>query len=132
VSDVSAHFVFETALAYQRTAALLAAVKLDIFTMIGSEMQTADELASRTGASARGIRILCNFLTAIGLLKKQGLAYVLSPTAQTFLNETSALASGDIVEFHLRTNNSVACCFQDEAGQSSAGKRAGIDIDPIR
>jgi hypothetical protein len=40
MSDISANPVFDAAMAYQRTAALVAAVKLDIFTAIGSGMTT--------------------------------------------------------------------------------------------
>ena len=63
--------VFETALAYQRTAALTAAVRLDIFSLIGSGAATVEAIALRTEASPRGARILCDYLTVIGLLQKQ-------------------------------------------------------------
>jgi 2-polyprenyl-3-methyl-5-hydroxy-6-metoxy-1,4-benzoquinol methylase len=86
-------------MAYQRTAALVAAVKLGIFTAIGSGHLTADELAHRTGASARGLRMLCDFLTVIGLLEKNELDYSLPEQARIFLDEASPFAMGSIVDF---------------------------------
>ena len=65
--------VFDIAMSYQKTAALIAAVKLDIFTIIGAESASLHDLVTRTGASDRGLRILCDYLTVIGLLKKQEL-----------------------------------------------------------
>jgi hypothetical protein len=46
---------FETAFAYQRTAALRAAVDLDVFTAIGEGAETVATLATRCAASERGI-----------------------------------------------------------------------------
>jgi SAM-dependent methyltransferase len=99
MSDASVNLVFDAAMAYQKTAALVAAVKLDIFTTIGSKKMTAEELATCTGASARGLRMLCDFLTVIDLLKKTGATYSLSNTAKIFLDESSPFAMGSIVDF---------------------------------
>ena len=74
MSDSDENPVFDIAMAYQTTAALIAAVKLDIFTAIGSETVSANQLASRIRASDRGVRILCDYLTVLGLLKKEELA----------------------------------------------------------
>jgi hypothetical protein len=51
MSDTPENPVFDIAIAYQRTAALMAAVKLDIFTIFGSETMALDDLASRASAS---------------------------------------------------------------------------------
>ena len=99
MSNSTENPVFEIALAYQRTAALIAAVKLDIFTAIGSNTVSLDELARRTGASNRGLRILCDYLTVIGLLDKQEQDYSLKHIARTFLDEGAPLAMGKIVDF---------------------------------
>lgn len=56
---------YEAALAYQKTASLMAAIKLDIVTLIGGG-DTSDSLAQKTAASKRGIRILCDSLTVMG------------------------------------------------------------------
>jgi hypothetical protein len=99
MSASSENPVFDIALGYQRTAALIAAVKLDIFTAIGAEMVSVDDLISRTGASSRGLRILCDYLTIIGLLKKRDAHYGLTHIARTFLDESAPLAMGKIVDF---------------------------------
>ncbi|MGA7487762.1 MAG: class I SAM-dependent methyltransferase [Xanthobacteraceae bacterium] len=91
--------VYDAVLAYQRTAALTAAVKLDIFTLIGAGTMTADALATHTGASSRGLRILCDYLTVIGLLAKQDSSYGLTPSARRFLDRSSPLAFGSCIDF---------------------------------
>ncbi|HEY2826926.1 MAG TPA: class I SAM-dependent methyltransferase [Pirellulales bacterium] len=91
--------IFDVALAYQKTAALIAAVKLDIFTVVGADTLSLDDLSSRTGASPRGLRILCDYLTVIGLLEKQDSRYTLTHVARTFLDESAPLAMGRIVDF---------------------------------
>jgi ubiquinone/menaquinone biosynthesis C-methylase UbiE len=70
---------------------------LDLFTVIGVETLSLDDLSSRTGASSRGIRILCDYLTVIGLLEKRDSRYSLTHVARTFL--TAPVAMGKIVDF---------------------------------
>ena len=91
--------VFDLAIAYQKTAALIAAVKINVFSVIGPKALSIDEIASRTDASSRGLRILCDYLAVLGLLRKQQERYSLSPVAQTFLDESSPFAQGTIVDF---------------------------------
>ena len=91
--------VFDIAMGYQRTAALIAAVRLDIFTVIGAETVSLDDLATRTSASGRGLRILCDYLAVIGLLEKRDSHYALTHVARTFLDESAPLAMGKIVDF---------------------------------
>ena len=64
--------VFDTLIAYQRTAALRAAIELDLFRAIGEGPGDVPSIAQRCAASERGIRILCDFLTINGLLSKTG------------------------------------------------------------
>jgi hypothetical protein len=64
--------IFETLNAYQRTAALRAAIDLDFFTAIADGKKSAPEIASRTGASEKGARVLCDFMTVIGFMTKNG------------------------------------------------------------
>jgi hypothetical protein len=65
---------YDAALAYQKTAALTAAIKLNIVALIAGGATSSDALAEKTGASGRGIRILCDFLAVMGLLTKQDAA----------------------------------------------------------
>jgi len=91
--------VFEIATAYRKTAALIAAVNLDIFTIIGSSTLTVDQLVARTSAAPRGLRILCNYLTSMGLLTKDESCYSLTQISRTFLDAASPFAMGQTIEF---------------------------------
>lgn len=99
MKETAANPVIDAAMAYQRTAALVAAVKLGIFTTIGPGKLNADDLARRTRASPRGLRILCDFLTVMGLLEKKDSAWSLPEASRTFLDEASPFAMGRIVDF---------------------------------
>jgi 2-polyprenyl-3-methyl-5-hydroxy-6-metoxy-1,4-benzoquinol methylase len=85
----SAELVFDTLNAYQRTAGLKAAIELDIFTAIGQGVNTVPKLAKRCEATERGVRILCDYLTIIGFLTKEGQEYALTPDSAMFLDRRS-------------------------------------------
>jgi ubiquinone/menaquinone biosynthesis C-methylase UbiE len=91
---------YEAALAYQKTAALMAAIKLDIVTLIGAGAATSDALAEKTGASSRGIRILCDFLTVMGLLAKQDGAYSVTEPGKRYLDPSSPAWMGSSIDFY--------------------------------
>ncbi len=63
---------FETINSYQRTAALKAAIELEVFTGVGEGKTTSQALAERAKTSQRGMRILCDYLTIIGIVDKKG------------------------------------------------------------
>jgi ubiquinone/menaquinone biosynthesis C-methylase UbiE len=123
--DPSENLVFEIATAYRKTAALIAAVKLDLFTMIGSETISLESLVSRTGASGRGLRILCDYLTVLGLLKKQNSQYSLTHIAQTFLDEASPFAMGKSIDF-LAAPEMLDLFFSDPASYVRRGASNGL------
>lgn len=100
-SQPSPALLFETINAYQRSAALKAAVELDLFTAIGEGHPTAAEIARRSQASERGVRILCDYLVIGGLLTKQGSAYHLTPDTAAFLDRRSPAYMGSTLEFLL-------------------------------
>lgn len=91
--------IFETANAYQRTFALKAAIELDVFTAIAEGNSTIEALARRCQASERGIRILCDYLTILGFLAKQGGAYSLTAVSATYLDRRSPTYFGTIPRF---------------------------------
>jgi precorrin-6B methylase 2 len=92
---------FDTVNAYQRTAAIKAAIQLDLFSAVGEGGRTAQEIAATCGASERGARILCDYLVVIGFLIKDGDRYKLTPDSATFLDRHSRAYSGDALEFLL-------------------------------
>jgi hypothetical protein len=89
--------VFETLLAYQRTAALRAAIEVDLFGALGAGPADAAELAGRCGISPRGCRILCDYLTTISVIEKDGSAYRHSPTSAIFLDPRSPASMASIL-----------------------------------
>jgi ubiquinone/menaquinone biosynthesis C-methylase UbiE len=92
---------FETMSGYQRSAAIKAAVELDLFTGIGEGKQTAAELAQRSEAEERGMRILCDYLAAMGFLTKQDGRYGLTQDSAIFLDRRSPAYMGSATEFLL-------------------------------
>jgi len=95
---------FETANAYQRSAALHSAVELGLFTAIGTGGSTAAQAASICESSERGVRILCDYLTIIGFLIKEGDVYKLTPDSAMFLDKGSRAYLGGTLQFlHLST-----------------------------
>lgn len=91
--------IFNTMIAFQETEALKAAIELDIFTAIADGANTASSLASKTGASERGVRILCDYFTTKGFLTKKGNQYSLTPDSATFLNRHSPACLASMVHF---------------------------------
>jgi len=93
--------VFDTLNGYQRTQALKTAIELELFTAIGEGYTTAKAIAERCGASERGTRIVCDYLTINGFLTKQGDEYSLTPDSATFLDKRSPAYMGTVTNFIL-------------------------------
>ena len=110
--------LFEILNAYQRTAALKAAIELDVFTAIGKGSNTVAAIAAATGGSERGVRILCDYLVTIGLLNKSP-EYSLTPDAAAFLDQRSPMYMGSIAQF--LTSRTLMESFRDVAGAVRKG-----------
>jgi len=91
--------IFQTFNAFQQTAALRAAIELDVFTAIGDRQTTVEEIAQRAKASERGVRILCDYLTVLGFLTKNETHYGLAPDAAMFLDRGSPAYMGKATRF---------------------------------
>ncbi len=91
--------IFQTLNAYQASAALKAAIELDIFTAIGEGEDTAAALAARCQVAERGARILCDYMTVMQLLSKEEGRYRLTPEAEMFLDRRSPAYLGGMVGF---------------------------------
>ena len=90
---------FQTINAHQRTEALKAAIELEVFTAIGEGNTTAEEIAKRCQTSEKGMRVLCDFLTTIEMLTKQGDHYALTLDSSVFLDKRSPAYLGGATEF---------------------------------
>lgn len=91
--------VFDTLMAHQRTAALRAAIELDLFRALGEGPGDVATLARRCSASERGVRILCDYLTVIGLLSKQDGRYSHTTTSALFLDPRSPACIASTARF---------------------------------
>ena len=95
----SPQLFFQTINAHQRTEALKAAIELEVFTAIGEGNTTAAAIANRCQTAERGMRILCDYLTIMGMLTKQNNEYALTLDSATFLDQRSPAYLGGAIEF---------------------------------
>ena len=100
-APVTPELFFDMLHGHQRTAALKAAIELDLFRAVGEGPGDAASLARQCAASERGIRILCDFLTIKGVLVKEEGRYRHSPTSATFLDPRSPACLAPTVHFML-------------------------------
>ena len=91
--------IFAELRAYERSAALKGAIDLELFTRIDEGASNPAEIAAKTGAPERGVRILCDFLTIAGHLTKSGSRYSLTLNSQLFLSKKSPAYLGSISDF---------------------------------
>ncbi|MBS1795787.1 MAG: class I SAM-dependent methyltransferase [Acidobacteria bacterium] len=96
---LSPQAIWETMTGFQRSEAFKAAVELDVFTNVGADGATADELAAACACAPRGIRILCDALTVMGFLAKRENRYSLTDQSAAFLDRRSPMFIGSAVEF---------------------------------
>lgn len=97
----SPDLIFDTLTAYQKSAALKAAIDLDLFTPLNDGPLRAEALAEKCNADPRGVRILSDYLVVHGLLLKRNGEYELTPDAKVFLSRKSPAYAGGAAEFLL-------------------------------
>jgi len=93
--------IFNAINAYEQTEAMKSAIELEIFTAIAEGNTAAATIAQRCGASERGVRSLCDFLTIHGFLLKEGVEYGLAPDSALFLDRHSPAYVGTAIDFLL-------------------------------
>jgi ubiquinone/menaquinone biosynthesis C-methylase UbiE len=101
---------FDTIGAYQRTEALRTAIELDLFSHVAAGQHTVAELAKACQAAPRGVRILTDYMTILGFLRKHGDRYELTADAKVFLDRQSPAYLGGTVGFVLAPG--LRECFQ--------------------
>lgn len=121
IEDISSH--------YREAQLLFAANRLGVFSALGTRTMSADELAQALDADTRGIRILCDGLVAVSLLKKEQGSYRNYPEALEYLvpNTTKSRTAilkhtADLYERWAKLHESV------KTGQPLPGKQ--IDNTP--
>lgn len=125
MNKISDNPVYDISLSYQKTAAMKAAIKLEIFTHIGNGRLNVEQISDMTGASLRGVRILCDFLCVIGLLEKISNLYSLSVDAKRFLDRKSPYCLADIIDFYA-AQDVISLIMDDPSSYVLAGGASGL------
>ena len=99
MADISPDLFMDAVVAYQQTAAIKAAIELDMFKDMAEGNTTVESLARATGAVNRGIRILRDYLTVCGHLEKQGHQFALTPFTAAFLDRSASSWMGDVAQY---------------------------------
>lgn len=80
--------------------AIHAGVKLDIFTFIGVESLTAEEVAKNLAGEVRGVSAFLNALSAMGLLSKENGKFSNTPWSKSLLVKNSPQYVGYMIMHH--------------------------------
>jgi len=83
-----------------KTCALHAAVKLDVFSVIGDQRLTGDEVTQKIDGALRGVERLLNAMVAMELLLKKDGRFENTPSSKTFLSKHSKKYLGHIILHH--------------------------------
>jgi SAM-dependent methyltransferase len=125
VSEINPAPFIDAVLGFRDTAAMKAALALDLFTHLGEGVATPAALAARTGAAERGLRILCDFLVVRGFVEKRDGGYALSPSSAVFLDKRSPGYMGSIAEF-LASPEMMSLWLEDPAAYVRQGGSLGL------
>lgn len=94
---------------YWKSCVLHAAVKLDIFSLIGDEQLASGDISKKLTADVRGVATLLDALAAMNLLHKDGSRYANTPASSSFLSRSSPNYIGHIISHHHNLMASWAC-----------------------
>ena len=86
--------------AYWRGCTLQAAVRLNIFTVIGRTSKSLGEISGAIGCDTRATEFLLNALAALGLLEKDGGSYMNGAGVENLLSRDSSDYLGHILLHH--------------------------------
>ena len=85
---------------YWKTCTLHAAVKLDVFTCLGEEQMSIEDLSHRLKTSSRGMERMLNALVAMEMLIKADNKYANTSFTREFLSKDSPKYMGHIILHH--------------------------------
>jgi hypothetical protein len=81
--------LLEMANGFRASCVLGAAAELDLFTVLGGQAMTAEEIAPKLSSGVRGVRMLLDALAALGVLDKREQTYAVPETMRPLLVEDS-------------------------------------------
>jgi hypothetical protein len=125
MQDLSPDLFFDAVTSYHKTAAMIAALDLGLFTAIAEGADTAAALAGKVGVAERGGRILADYLTIQGFMTKADGVYALTPSSATFLDRRSPAYLGSAPDF-LASPEFRAMVFADPAEVVRSGGSIGL------
>lgn len=123
--EVSPNLFLDALLGYQKTAALKAALALDLFSAIAETDGAPDSIGRRVQASSRGVRVLCDYLTIQGFLQKADACYRLTPSTTAFLTKSSPAWMGSVADF-LAAPEMMSLWLDDPAAYVRNGGSVGL------
>ncbi len=98
--DWTAERLLRTSGSYWEACTLHTGVKLEVFSHLGNERLTAGDLAEKIGVSERGLTMLLNALSAMGLLVKEDNHYANTVEGKVFLIKESPRYCGSLISHH--------------------------------
>jgi len=117
---------------FWKTCALHAGVKLGVFSKVGSEALTAEEVAIRVNGSADGVARLLNALTAMRLLEKRNGRFTCSPSVKARLSQDSPAYLGHIMMHHHHLMESWARLDQSVSSGRPIRERTSVSREEWR
>ena len=128
----SPELIFTTLTSYQQAFALKAGIDLDLFTAIAEGPSDPASLGKRVKAAERGVRILADYLTILGFLRKENGAYALTPSSAVFLDKRSPAYLGGMAGF-LCSEQNVDNMFvlTDSARKGGTASHIGDNSKPV-
>jgi predicted O-methyltransferase YrrM len=117
---------------YWRVCALHASVKLGVFSVLGDEKLTGEDVARELNADGRAMTMLLNALTAMNLLSKIGGRYSNTAASRSFLVKDSPQYVGHMIMHHYHLM--AAWSRLDEAVKTGkpVRTRASFDDEKVR
>lgn len=94
------HKLIELSGIYWKAGVLHAGVNLGVFTAIGNQPQTSEDIARKLGADRRAVFMLLNASSAMGLLVKTGDFYANTPESLAYLSRDSDQYIGYVIMHH--------------------------------
>ena len=91
--------IFDSFSAYQKTAAMQAAVDIGLFSAIAAGHTTVPAIAKACDAAPKGVRVLCDYWAVNRVLLKEADSYRLTPEAAHFLDRASPAYLGGVMGF---------------------------------
>lgn len=83
---------------FERSAVVLGAAQLDLFSPLSAGPATAAEVAARAGLPVRGVERVLNACAALGFVSKEGEQYRNSPLADAFLVKSKPAYVGNMLK----------------------------------